>query len=65
MTGSKEKLGAIVAALTAAGYDPIAQLYGYLKTGDVTCITRHNGARNLIVEVSKEDIAKYIDASSI
>lgn len=61
MTGSKEKLDAIAAALTAAGYDPYAQMYGYLKTGDETCITRRDGARDLIKKVSKDELAAYVE----
>ena len=53
-------LESLVAALKDAGYDVYAQLYGYLKTGDETCITRRNGAREKIKAVSKTALAQYV-----
>lgn len=61
MTGSTIKeLEDIVAALREGGYDPYAQLYGFLKTGDETCITRRNGARAKVKNIGKEALAQYI-----
>ena len=43
----------IVASIRSAGYEPYDQLYGYLKTGDETYITRtgvpEDGSRSWIV----------------
>ncbi len=47
-------------ALSAAGYDPCAQLTGYLQTGDETYITRKGNAREIIRTLDKEMIARYI-----
>lgn len=40
-------MGFIVAALKEQGYDPYAQLYGYIKENEPTYITSHNNARCL------------------
>ncbi|MGO5096983.1 IreB family regulatory phosphoprotein [Agathobaculum sp. LCP25S3_E8] len=37
----------IVESIRAAGYEPYDQLYGYMKTGDETYITRSGDARKL------------------
>ena len=50
----------IAQALSAAGYDPCAQLTGYLQTGDETYITRKGNAREIIRTLDKEMIAQYI-----
>ena len=50
----------IAQALSAAGYDPCAQLTGYLQTGDETYITRQENARAIIKTLDKEMIAQYI-----
>lgn len=50
----------IMSALSAAGYDPYAQLTGYLQTGDETYITRKGNARELIRTLDKEMIVKYV-----
>ena len=36
----------IISAIKAAGYDPKIQLYGYLRSGDASYITRSRGAAN-------------------
>ena len=61
MTGSTIKeLEDIVAALRDGGYDPYAQLYGFLKTGDETYITRRNDARAKVKTISKDALAQYV-----
>ena len=50
----------ITQALSAADYDPCAQLTGYLQTGDETYITRQENARAIIKTLDKEMIAQYI-----
>lgn len=54
----------IVASIQAAGFDPYAQLYGYLKTGDATYITRTGDARNLIKALDANRIRIYINQLS-
>lgn len=56
-----KRISEIMSALSAAGYDPCAQLTGYLQTGDETYITRKGNARELIRTLDKEMIARYIE----
>ena len=51
----------IVDALEAGGYDPKAQLTGYLKTGDASYITRRGDARQKILLLDKEQLRQYIE----
>lgn len=46
--------------MTNAGYDPYAQLTGYLQTGDETFITRNENARELIKTLDKGKIEQYV-----
>lgn len=55
----------IVSALKAAGYDPFVQLKGYVDTGESTFITRRDGARDLITELSIDDIKDFLKAYNI
>ena len=48
--------------LEERGYDPIAQLTGYLEIGSDDYITRHGNAREKIKAIDKEVIKKYIEA---
>lgn len=56
-----KRISEVSSALSAAGYDPCAQLTGYLQTGDETYITRKGNARELIRTLDKEMIARYIE----
>ena len=51
----------IVASIQAAGFDPYAQLYGYLKTGDDTYITRTGNARYIIKTLDYDQLRQYLD----
>ena len=51
----------IVASIHAAGFDPYAQIYGYLKTGDDTYITRTGDARHIIKTIDRDQLRKYVD----
>ena len=42
----------IIQAIKKAGYDPYAQLYGYVTKGKEEYITRANGAREKIKQLS-------------
>ena len=55
----------IVASIREAGYDPYNQLYGYLKTGDDTYITRTGDARNLIKTIERGQLQGYVDTIRI
>jgi len=52
----------IVSALKEKGYDPYAQLYGYLKENEPTYITSHKGARQLILTLDKKQVEQYVAA---
>ena len=56
-----EKLNEIIMLLEERGYDPIAQLTGYLEIGSDDYITRHGNAREKIKAIDKEVIKKYIE----
>lgn len=51
----------IVASIRPAGYEPYDQLYGYLKTGNETYITRTGDARNLIKTLERGQLQGYVD----
>lgn len=55
-----EAIDIIVDALVQAHYDPKAQLYGYIQTGDPTYITRRNNARQIIESLDKDQLRQYI-----
>ena len=55
-----QKLSMAVLTMRVAGYDPIAQLTGYLKTGNLAYITRQDGARKLVGEINPIVIKKYL-----
>lgn len=52
----------IIAALEQAGYDPREQIYGYIQTGKLQYITRHNSARNKIASLNTKQVWQYINA---
>ena len=56
----EEKFQEIVALMKEKGYDPIAQLTGYIEVGRDDYITRHGNAREKIKEVSKVLIRNYL-----
>lgn len=50
----------IVSALKERGYDPYAQLCGYITESEPTYITSHNGARALIQTLDFEKVKQYV-----
>lgn len=50
----------IVSALQEKGYDPYAQLFGYLQENNPVYITQHQNARSLIQTLDKKQIEQYI-----
>ena len=50
----------IVAALKERGYDPYAQLTGYVTENEPTYITNHKGARQLIVTFDMERVKRFV-----
>lgn len=51
----------VIDSLKSAGYDPLAQLTGFLQTGDENFITRTGNARAIVRTLDKEQIAEYVD----
>ena len=56
----EEKLKEIITLLKEKGYDPVAQLTGYIEIGSDDYITRHGGAREKIKDVPADIIKEYI-----
>ncbi len=50
----------VYAALEERGYDPVAQLVGYLLSGDPTYITSHREARSLIRTVERDELISEV-----
>ncbi len=57
---TKDIVKRIYAALEEKGYDPIAQLSGYLLSGDPSYITSHNNARSLIKHLDRDDLVEEL-----
>lgn len=55
-----DTMNRIVAALIERGYDPYAQLMGYIMENDSTYITKHNDARQLIVDLDIALVKQYV-----
>lgn len=56
----EEKLKEIIKLMEEKGYDPVAQLTGYIEIGNDDYITRHGGARNKIKEIDTEVIKEHL-----
>ena len=50
----------IVVALEEKGYDPYAQLTGYVTENNITYITNHKGARQLIANLDIEQVGEFV-----
>ena len=50
----------VVTALKEKGYDPYAQLTGYVTENEPTYITSHKGARQLIVTLEMERVKRFV-----
>jgi uncharacterized protein (UPF0297 family) len=53
---TKEILKEVYDALKEKGYNPVNQIVGYILSGDPTYITSHNGARNLIRQIERDEL---------
>ena len=53
---AQEILKDVYESLVEKGYNPINQIVGYILSGDPTYITSHNGARNLIRQVERDEL---------
>ena len=56
----KTTIESIVSSIEKAGMDPYAQLYGYLTTGYLQCITRTGNARALIRTLNWKQLWDYV-----
>jgi len=56
----KEIISEVYGALKEKGYNPIAQLVGYLLSGDPTYITNHKNARAVIRRIERDEILEEI-----
>lgn len=50
----------VYAALKEKGYSPIDQIVGYLLSGDPTYITSHQGARNLVRRLERDELLEEL-----
>ena len=62
---TKEIMKDVYKSLKEKGYNPTNQIVGYILSGDPTYITNHNGARNLIRRLERDEllekmVKKYI-----
>ena len=57
---SEEKLNEIIELMKEKGYDPVAQLIGYVEIGSEDYITRYGDAREKIKEIDEDTIKNYI-----
>ncbi|MEZ0536171.1 IreB family regulatory phosphoprotein [Caldicellulosiruptoraceae bacterium PP1] len=55
-----EILSEVYSALKEKGYNPIAQLVGYIISGDPTYITNHKNARSIIRRIERDEILEEI-----
>lgn len=53
-TDKKQVLNEVIQALKERGFEPWEQIKGYVELGDDSYITRRNGARDKIKQVSME-----------
>lgn len=56
----QKKLTVVINAMEKAGYNPYAQLKGYVETGDASYITRRGGARAIVREMDESVICRYL-----
>lgn len=49
-------------AMEEKGYNPVAQIVGYIASGDPTYITSHNSARNMVSRLDPDEILEEITA---
>ena len=62
----REQLNLVYRALQEKGYNPLAQLTGYLLSEDPTYITNHKGARSRIAKLDRDRlladvVSKYFE----
>lgn len=58
----KQKVMQVYDALKEKGYNPVGQIVGFILTEDPTYITNHNGARQMISRIDREELLKDLVA---
>lgn len=56
----RQTLKEVYDALQEKGYNPINQIVGYILSEDPTYITTHQGARNKIRKLDRDDILRSL-----
>ena len=56
----RQILKEVYEALKEKGYNPINQIVGYILSEDPTYITTHQGARNKIIKLDRDDILQCV-----
>ena len=56
----QQKMTIVVEALKQAGYVPYDQLTGYIRTNNLSYITRQGNARELVSKMDLERIQRYL-----
>ncbi len=56
----QKKILCIEASIREAGYDPYAQLTGFIRTRDDRYITRSGNARSMIRELDWFELRQYV-----
>ena len=57
---TKEIMKDVYKSLKEKGYNPTNQIVGYILSGDPTYITNHNGARNLIRSLERDELLEKL-----
>lgn len=60
-TEFEKEVEEIIQAIKKAGFDPYAQLYGYVTKGKEEYITRANGAREKIKQLSWLKLKEFVE----
>ena len=55
-----EQIAYIIGEIRSAGYDPYAQLTGFVRTRDDRFITRRGNARGRILELDFDAVREYV-----
>ena len=56
----KEILDLVYNAMEEKGYNPVNQIVGYIMSGEPTYITRHKGARRMIMKVERDELVEEL-----
>ena len=56
-----DQMNVVMQAIRKAGYSPYEQLVGYLTTGELAYITRADSARDLVCQMDRDEIRKYLN----